>query len=68
MNSSSKYQYAYWRTDKPKEEGYSHELISADSKYILDRTDLDTLYALPYPGIDTLHKCLERHILLNPER
>ena len=68
MDSSQKYQYGYWKTDKPKEEGFSHELISSDTQYILDRTDLDSLYALPYTGIDTLHKCLERHVLLNPDK
>jgi len=29
-------QYAYWRVDKPKEEGFSHELISHCSERILD--------------------------------
>ena len=33
---TSKFQYATWRTDKPKVPGFSHELISSDSAKILD--------------------------------
>jgi|TARA_B110001450_G_C17647744_1_gene491954 hypothetical protein len=58
----SKFQYAYWRTDKPKEDGYSHELISMDSNKILNQTDLDTLEALPHEGIDTLLKGFKRNV------
>lgn len=39
----SKYEYGYWRTDKEKEAGFSHELISSDTKDILGVTDLDSL-------------------------
>jgi hypothetical protein len=55
----SKFTYGTWRTDKEKEAGFSHELISPDSKLILDQTDLDTLEAWPIPGCDTLFKALE---------
>jgi hypothetical protein len=27
----SKFEYGYWRTDKEKEPGFSHELISSDT-------------------------------------
>lgn len=58
----SKFKYAYWRTDKEKEPGFSHELISEDSKNILDRTDLDHLDAFPFPGVDTGYKCIKRNL------
>ena len=45
MDKASKIKYGYWRTDKPKMEGYSHELISMESEMILDQTDIDTLEA-----------------------
>jgi len=61
MQTESKIKYAYWRTDKPKEPGFSHELISIDSNKILDHTDIDTLESLPYPGIDTIQKALKRN-------
>jgi hypothetical protein len=59
--SDSKFKYGYWRTDKAKEPGFSHELISSDSALIKDQTDLDTLVAWPYPGIDTLFKACQRN-------
>lgn len=59
--SKSKFTYGYWRTDKPKEEGFSHELISSDTAKILDQTDLDTLEAVPFPGVDTLFKAVQRN-------
>jgi len=48
--------YAYWRTDKPKEEGFSHELISDDTADFLklSNTDIDTLEGNLVPGVDTL--------------
>jgi hypothetical protein len=60
--SNSKFQYGTWRTDKPKEEGFSHELISSDTEKILGQTDLDTLEALPYPDCDTLLKAFRRNV------
>ena len=42
----SKFTYGTWRTDKEKEDGFSHELISFDSKFILDKgATLDNLHA-----------------------
>ena len=60
--TAHKFNYAHWRTDKPKEDGFSHELISCDSMKILDQTDLDTLEVLPYPGVDTLYKAMKRNL------
>lgn len=51
------FNYAFWRTDKDKEQGFSRELISCDTK-LVGVTDLDTLEALPAEGIDTLLKAL----------
>ena len=64
MEKQSKFQYGYWRTDKPKEDGFSHELISTDSAKITKdgQTDLDTLEALPFPGVDTLLKGFKRNV------
>jgi hypothetical protein len=59
---TSKFNYGTWRTDKPKEDGFSHELISSDTDKILNQTDLDTLEALPYPGVDTLLKAFRRNV------
>jgi len=52
--------YARWRTDKPREEGFSHELISCDFDKVKDQTTMDELNVYPYPGIDTLYKSLRR--------
>jgi hypothetical protein len=60
--SESKFNYGYWRTDKPKEAGFSHELISCDTANILNQTDLDTLESLPFPGVDTLFKAMDRNL------
>ena len=54
--------YGYWRTDKPKEAGFSHELISADFEMVKNQTTLDELNVLPYPGIDTLYKAFHRNV------
>ena len=59
--------YGYWRTDKPKMEGYSHELIGAETEQILNQTDLDTLDAVPYPGVDTMYKAFHRTVQLFPD-
>lgn len=55
----SKYNYAHWREDKPAEAGFSKELISADFKNISDRTDMDSLDALAFPGVDTVYKAMQ---------
>ena len=62
MQGNHKFNYGYWRTDKPNEEGFSHELISSDTEKILNQTDLDTLEALPFPGVDTLLKAFRRNV------
>ena len=55
-------QYAYWRTDKPKETGYSHELISSQFKDFQTPTNgLDQLNTWPGEGLDTLVKALEKN-------
>lgn len=58
----TKFQYAYWRTDKPKEEGFSHELISCETKKILDKTDLDSLHAHQVEGVDTIYKSIQMNL------
>jgi hypothetical protein len=52
--------YAYWRTDKPKEPGYSHELISNDLADFKSFTNEDELLTWPYEGVDTLYKSFYR--------
>mmetsp|Transcript_4415 Transcript_4415/g.7501 ORF Transcript_4415/g.7501 Transcript_4415/m.7501 type:complete len:185 (-) Transcript_4415:1610-2164(-) len=54
--------YGYWRSDLPKVDGFSHELISSDFKNVEDRTTVDELMALPYEGIDTVYKALQRNL------
>jgi hypothetical protein len=61
------FNYAYWRTDKKVEPGYSPELISCDTKEILDKTDLDTLEAWPFEGVDTLLKAFLRNVERIPD-
>lgn len=61
MQTESK--YTYWRTDKEKEPGYSHELISMDTKALIARgATLDNLEAVPPNGCVTMvenlrHQC-----------
>ena len=54
---SSNVSYAYWNTDKPKEEGFSHELISNDFKNITSKhTTIDELDSWPFEGeVKTLY-------------
>lgn len=60
MESSK--QYAYWRKDKPKTEGYSHELISVETEYIIERgATLDNLEAVPPNGCVTMLQGLRRN-------
>ena len=51
-------QYGTWRTDKPKEPGFSHEYISAQFEKIAHQTTIDELKVEPAPGINTLYKAL----------
>ena len=63
------YTYATWRTEKPKEDGFSHELISVDSNHLVDAgSNLDDLFGLPYPGVDTLLKALKRNAAEMPDQ
>jgi len=55
--------YGYWRTDKEKEPGYSHELISCDSKFLIEKgSNIDHLYAPPFEGVETLYHGLQRNL------
>lgn len=60
--------YGKWRTDVPKEEGYSHELISIDSYALIKngQTDLEKLEKLPYPGVDTIFKAMQYNVKRMP--
>lgn len=61
MESKHEFDYGYWRKDGPKEEGYSYELISSDSKFITaNGGSLDSLVAWPFEGVDTLLKAFRR--------
>jgi hypothetical protein len=60
--------YATWRTDKAKEPGFSHELISTDTMETLVKTDLDTLEVEVAPGIDTLLKAFEANVKKMPTK
>lgn len=54
--------YGYWRKDKPKEPGYSHEYISADFKMFEGPDNgLDQLNSWPFEGVDTVVKAFERN-------
>jgi len=59
--------YGFWRTDKPKEPGFSHELISSDFSKIKHLTNMDELKSLPAPGIDTLPKAFEANVNRLPD-
>ena len=58
--------YGFWRTDKPKEPGFSHELISSDFKLIKHQTTMDELVYFPDPAIDTLLKAFENNAKIMP--
>ena len=60
--------YGFWRTDKPKEAGFSHELISCDFEKIKHKTSMDKLECLPEPGMDTLLKAFEANVKRIPDR
>ena len=54
--------YTYERTDKEKEAGFSHELISCDTKYLIERgATLDHLEAVPPNGCVTMLQSLRRN-------
>ena len=54
--------YSQWRLDKPKEDGWSHELISNDFKLVKDKTDLDTLMVLPDSGHETIYHAFKENV------
>ena len=61
--------YAYWRTDKPKEEGFSHELISCDfDNWKTASNTLDDLQTLPFEDVDTVIAALNRQVKMNPNK
>ena len=66
--TNGKYTYGYWRTDKPREEGFSHEFISNDAAGFINKTDatIDTLDGLQYPGVDTLLKAFKKNVAEMP--
>ena len=49
---SSKFQYAYWNTEKDAEPGFSRELLSYDMP--------EEMETYKYPGIDTILKGMDR--------
>ena len=67
MSKEIEYTYGVFRRDKPKQPGFSHELISPDFWFIQDQCDIDSLDALAYPGVDTLYKAMHRHAALTPD-
>ena len=62
-SNKSKFTYSEARTHKNKEKGFSNEMISADSKFLLEKgATMDTLHALPFEGVDTLYKAIKRNV------
>ena len=59
--------YAYWRTDKPKEEGYSPELISVQYQDYKDITSLDEMECWTDRSFDTIYKGLMRLNRMMPD-
>ena len=58
----SKFTYGYWNTEKEPEPGFSREFISSDTKYILDKTNLEDLTAEAHPGVTTLFHAFKRNV------
>ena len=51
--------YGYWRTDKPREPGFSYEFISADTELMMKEckgATIDNLYGIEIEGVDTILK------------
>lgn len=63
-----RYNYAKWRLDKPKEQGWSHELISCYYDQIKDKTSMDELLVLPEDGVDTLYKAFMANVEKMPNQ
>ena len=65
---NSHFVYSAPDTSKEKEEGFSHEYVSVDSKYVVEKgADLDSLQALQYEGVDTLYKAIQRNVKNMPD-
>ena len=66
---TDKIEYAYWRTDLAKEEGFSHELISRDSDKLFKNTNatIDTLDGVQHSGVDTIQKAFARNVRNIPD-
>lgn len=64
----SDYQYAFWNTDKPKEPGYSHELVAHKSVEIFGKDNLENLDFEPFPGVDTFYAAIQRNVELTPDK
>lgn len=68
LKPTERFTYGCWRTDKPKEAGYSHEMISPDAmRLVQQNSDLDTLLGEPYPGVDTLLKAFKYNVNRIPD-
>ena len=62
-----KFNYGTWRTDIPREPGFSPEMISADFPKIQGSTDLDKVEYF-HEGCDTLFKAFERNVQRIPDK
>ena len=61
--------YGYWRTDKPREPGFSYEFISADTELMMKEckgATIDNLYGIEIEGVDTILKAFQRNCKLMP--
>jgi hypothetical protein len=59
--------YGIYRTDKPKEPGFSYEIISPDFQHVKNETTMDELVCLPEPGVDTLKKAFYQLVKRVPD-
>ena len=64
--SNSKFCYGIWREEKEREDGFSHELISPDTRFIMDQTNLDSLEAYRHKDVDTLLKAFKKNVQDTP--
>jgi hypothetical protein len=55
---SSEKIYGYWNPNKDAEPGFTKELISCDTHYIIGKTDLETLDVLEDENVKTLYDAL----------
>ena len=65
--TGGKFNYGQWRTDIPREDGFSPEMISADFHKIKDQTTMDKLEYF-YDGCDTLFKAFEKNVKRIPNQ